>query len=116
MAVVACVDPLTTNATNSPEWEMKNAKGYAQTVTGKPPDTAFGWGLDLEGDVARWRECSTADTCSLVQRERPKADVLAIEKVGTATVGDAGVVAVVKLTLAPGRKYVVPYKNPAKPR
>jgi hypothetical protein len=30
------------------------------------------------------------------------------------TLADAGLVDVLKLTLAPGRKYVVPYTNPVK--
>jgi hypothetical protein len=54
------------------------------------------------------------DICGTIERERPRQDVLAIEPVGQVTLADAGLVDVLKLTLAPGRKYVVPYTNPVK--
>jgi hypothetical protein len=113
LTLVACVDPLTANATNGPEWEVKNVKGYAETAAGLPPDVVYGWGLVVEGDVVRWHECSTADTCGFIERTRPKQDVLSIEKVGQGSAGDGGMVDVLKLSLAPGRQYVTPYARPA---
>ena len=112
LAVAGCVDPLTAGATNTPEWELKNARGYAETATRSEPDVAFGWSLAIEGDAAHWFECSAPDTCGEIRRERPRGELLAVEKVGQATVGDAGVVEVMKLSLTPGRKYVVPYDKP----
>jgi hypothetical protein len=114
VAVAACADPLTNDRTTQPAWVVNNVQGYARTATGDPPDTAYASGLAVEGEVARWHECSAIDTCGETQRERPKQDVLAIETVGKASVGDGGTVDVLKLTLAPGRKYVVPYTNPGK--
>jgi hypothetical protein len=93
--------------TATPEWYVKNVEGYIHTVTGEPPDTVFAWNFQFEGDVARWHECPAVDSCSWIERERPNKDVLAIDVVGTAPVADGGVVEVVKLTLDPGRKYVV---------
>jgi hypothetical protein len=112
VAIVGCVDPLTAGATNTPEWELKNAKGYAETVAGSAPDTAYGWSFAFDGDAAHWFECAAPNMCGEVRRERPRGEVVAVEKVGHATVGDGGVVEVVKLSLAPGRKYVVPYDRP----
>jgi hypothetical protein len=85
-----------------------------QTAAGKPTDTTFGRGLAVEGDVARWHECPAVDMCSTIERQRPRQDLIAIEHVGQVTLADAGPVDVLKLTLAPGRKYVVPYTNPVK--
>jgi hypothetical protein len=110
--LASCVDPLTTHATSSPEWELKNVRGYAETVVGPAPDTAYGWSFAIDGDVAHWFECASPDECGGIRRERPRAEVLGIERVGHAAVGDAGAVDVVKLSLAPGRKYVVPYDKP----
>ena len=115
MLAFSCADPLTNDMTPAPVWYTRNVIGYAQTVKGEPPDTALGWGLSFEGDTARWHECVAIDVCGSVDRERPKSDVVAVEKVGTATVvGDAATVDVLKLTLTPGRKYIVPYTNPVK--
>jgi hypothetical protein len=91
-----------------------NVKGYAETAAGLPPDAVFGWGLAVEGDVVRWRECSAIDTCGQIVRERPKRDVLAIETVGKATATDGGAVDVLKVSLAPRPKYYVPYTNPVR--
>jgi hypothetical protein len=114
--LIGCVDPLTANQTNGPQWEVQNVNAYAKTVAGTPArDIVYGWGLLLEGDTARWYECSAVDACGGIERRRPKGDLLAMETVGHATV-DGGVVDVVKLTLAPGRTYVVPYTNPVKVR
>jgi hypothetical protein len=114
LLAIGCVDPATTNVAFEPTWEVNNVKSYAQTVAGSPPDTAYGWGFVVEGDTARWHECASADTCGDVQRERPKGDVLAIERVGQAPAGDGGWVYVMRLSLAPGRKYVVPYVRPVR--
>jgi hypothetical protein len=111
----ACADPLTNDKTDAFTWEARNIKGYAQTATGEPHDIAFGWGLAIEGDTANWYACSAADTCGKSEKSRPKQDVLAVERAGTAIVGDGGVIDVFRLTLASGRKYIVPYTNPVKP-
>jgi hypothetical protein len=111
VAVVACVDPLTTRPVSSPEFATKNIAGYAETAMGPPPDVAYAWDLDFVGDVARWRECSTADACTNVERSRPASDLLAVAPAGRAHVGDGPEVDVVKLSLAPGRKYVVPTRR-----
>jgi hypothetical protein len=111
----ACADPLTNDRTDVFTAEARNIKGYVQTATGEPQDTAFGWGLAIEGDTATWHGCSAPDTCGESETSRPKQDLLAIERAGTATVGDGGVVGVFRLTLAPGRRYIVPYTNPVKP-
>ncbi len=113
-AAIACVDPLTSNVTSTPEWDLRNTERYAQAVTGQRPDTAYGWGLAIEGDMARWRQCSGPRVCGETERLQPKVDILAIEKVGTVEAGDGGTVDVLKLTLAPRRGYVVPYVNPVK--
>jgi hypothetical protein len=113
--VSSCADPLTNDTTTAPVWYTRNAIGYAHTVKGEPPDAVLGWGLVIEGDVARWHECVAVDVCSSVDRQLQKSDVLAVETIGMASVtGDGGTVDVLKLTLAPGRKYVVPYTNPVK--
>jgi hypothetical protein len=108
ICLAACVDPLTTQATNTPEWDAKNIKGYADTIAGLPPEIAFAWGFVFEGDVAHWHECPAIDMCGHVERERRSRDVLGVEHVGQATIADAGAVEVVKLSLAPRPKYVVP--------
>jgi hypothetical protein len=113
IAATGCVDPLTSHATNGPEWEVKNVKGYADTVAGLPPDVVYGWGLVVEGDLVRWWECSTVEVCGSIERERPKHDVLAVEKVGSTDAGDGGRVDVLKLSLSPAGKYSVPYVRPA---
>jgi hypothetical protein len=114
--VMACADPLTNDKTDVITWNTRNIEGYAQTATGEPKDTAFGWGLAIEGDTATWHDCSAVDICAESQKSRPKQDLLAVERAGTATVGDSGIVDVYRLTLAPGRRYIVPYTNPVKAR
>jgi hypothetical protein len=108
LVISACVDPMTTHATSTPAWEVTNAKGYVETAAGLPPDTVLAWDLRIAGGVARWRECTTVDVCSEVERDRPAAEVLAVDHVGQAAVGDAGAVEVVKLSLSPRPKYTVP--------
>jgi hypothetical protein len=105
LIVAACVDPMTTQPASIPEWDVKNVAGYAETVAGLPPDTVLAWDLRVEGGMARWRECATIDACDDVERERPASEVLGVEHVGHA---DGGLVDVVKLSLAPRPKYVVP--------
>ena len=115
LGAIACADPLTNDRTDVFTWDARNIRGYARTATGEPQDTAFGWGLAIVGDTATWHGCSAPDACGESVTSRPKQDLLAMERAGTATVGDGGVVDVLRLTLAPGRKYVVPYTNPVKP-
>jgi hypothetical protein len=113
LALVGCADPLTADATCAYAWQVKNVEGYGRTVAGEPPDVVYGWGLVVEGDTATWRACAAVDACGSEERARPKEDVRAVERVGVAHVEDGGVVQVLKLTLAPGKKYIVPYTNPA---
>jgi hypothetical protein len=108
-SAAACwVDPVTTQATNMPEWYANNVKGYAETAAGLPPETTLASDFRVAGEVARWRECTAIDACGRLERERPAAEVLAVEHVGHAIVGDAGEVEVVRLSLAPRPKYTVP--------
>jgi hypothetical protein len=103
----ACVDPLTTQAMNTPEWDVKNVKGYAETVAGLPPEVVLARDLCIAGGVARWRQCTAIDVCDESEHERPAKDVLAIERVGGLADEDGGG-ELVKLSLAPRAKYVVP--------
>ena len=111
-ALVACAtDPLTPNPVVSPLWEAKNIAGYGETAMGAPPDQAFGWDLRVAGGVARWRECTEIDACSAVERERPASELLAFERVGKTSDADGHDVDVLKLSLAPEPKYVVPVRR-----
>jgi hypothetical protein len=107
---VACVDPLTTQPSPSPAWEVKNVAGYAETAAGLPPDVVLGWDLRVAAGVARWRECAAIDDCTDVERERPAGELIAVERVGKRTT-DGGDVDVVKLSLAAKPKYVVPVRK-----
>jgi hypothetical protein len=106
-ALGACVDPLTTHAVNTPEWDIKNVRAYADTAAGAP-DTTLAWGLTIGGGTARWHECAAIDTCGAIERECPAESVLAVAHVGQATLQDGRPIEVLKLSLAPRRKYVVP--------
>jgi hypothetical protein len=108
LVAVGCVDPLTHGATNAPEWDVKNIKGYAETVAGLPPETLLAWDLRVEGGVARWRDCTAIEACRDVEHERPASELLAVEYVGHAGVGDGGEIDVLKLSFPPRPKYVVP--------
>jgi hypothetical protein len=108
LACSACVDPLTTKPVSTPAWQVKNVKAYAETAAGLPPETTLGWDLVVAGDVARWRECSSVETCGQIERSRPVADLLAVEHVARSSV-DGEEVAVLRLSLAPRPTYVVPY-------
>jgi hypothetical protein len=100
---------LTTEPKNSVRWDAQNVKAYAETARGDAdPDIGYGWGFGLHGDVARWRECVRPAECAGVERERPAKEVLAIEHVGQGVLSDGTKVDVVKLSLTPRRKYVVP--------
>jgi hypothetical protein len=106
-ALGACVDPLTTQAVNAPEWDVKNVRAYADTAVGAP-DTTLAWGLTMEGGTAHWHECAAADTCGAIERECPAQNVLAIAHVGGTTLHDGTPIEVLRLSLAPRRKYIVP--------
>ncbi len=106
-ALCACVDPLTTQAVNSPEWDVKNVRAYADTAAGAP-DTTFAWGLTIGAGTARWRECEAIDACGAIERECPAQNVLAVAHVGQATLQDGRPIDVLKVSLAPRRKYIVP--------
>ena len=109
MSVAACwVDPVTPQATTMPEFYANNVKGYAETVGGLPPETALATDFYVAGNVAHWRECTAVDACGTLERERPAAEVLAVERVAHAAAGDAGEIDVVRLSLVPRPKYTVP--------
>jgi len=101
-------DPIVTQSVPTPNWYVNNVKGYADTAAGLPPDTTLAWDFHIAANVAHWRECTAVDACGTIERERPAAEVLAVEHVAQATAGDAGLVDVVRLSLAPRPKYTVP--------
>ena len=109
-----CVDPLTGDNTLAPEWHAKNVAGYIETVRGLPPDTAFAWDLSIEGDGARWRECSAIDECGLSERQRPVQDLLGVQHAGQTTMAAGRIVDVVRLSLAPRPKWVLPLAHPVR--
>ena len=41
--VSACVDPLTSRATSTPEWDVENVRAYADTASGLAPETTLAW-------------------------------------------------------------------------
>jgi len=104
-----CYDPLTAEPANAVTWNVNNTRGYIETAKGEP-DSTLGWGFVVEGGVARWNECTSASQCTGIERTRPARDVLAIDHVGRALAPD-GEVEVVRLSLTPQRKYVVPPTN-----
>jgi hypothetical protein len=107
VVVIGCVgcftDAKAKHGYYTPAWDMKNVSNYAETVKGGDPETAYGWDLRIAGGVARWRECASAEECGEIERERPASEVLAFERVGIVHDTD-----VLKLSLAPRRKYIVP--------
>jgi hypothetical protein len=108
--VAGCYDALTPEPKNMVRWDAKNVQAYAETARGDA-DIAYGSGFELRGEVARWRECTSPTDCTRVERQRPAGDVLAIEHIGPGQLADGTEVDVVKLSLTPGRKYVVPAVN-----
>jgi hypothetical protein len=102
----ACVDG-TGKPVSEPVFYAKNVKRYGETALGLPPDEAYGWDLGVTGDVARWRECPSIETCSNVERTRRASDVLAVERIAEANL-DGRRVDVMKLSLAPRPTYIVP--------
>lgn len=78
---------------------------------GLPPDVALGWDLRVAAGVARWRECESIDLCGETERERPADQLIAFERVGHASAADGREIEVVKLSLAPRAKYVVPVRK-----
>jgi hypothetical protein len=110
LTCVACVDPLTTQPKVSPAWEVNNVAAYADTATGLPLEQILAWDLRIEGGTARWRDCSTIEECTDVERSRPAKELLGVERVGKRKT-DNGEVDVVKLSLAPKPTYVVPVRK-----
>jgi hypothetical protein len=109
LAFAGCLfDPLTNHPVSVPAWYADNTARYIRTATGSPPDTAYGWDLKVAAGMATWRECDSPDECGHIERARQADDVLAIDAAGRGRLGDGTEVDVVKLSLAPGRKYVVP--------
>ena len=112
LVLVGCADAQTTKRANTPEWDMKNVKDYAETVAGLPPEKVLGWDLLVVDDVARWRECTAVDACGQVERSRPTKDLLAVARVAHTSV-EGRQVDVLELSLAPRPTYVVPYAKTA---
>lgn len=111
--LAGCVDPLTSNARSTPAWTVENVKAFGETATGDPPDRAIAWDLRVAGGLARWRECTAVNACTETERERPADELLAVERVGRTSINDRGdEVDVVRLSLAPRRRYVIPVKTP----
>lgn len=56
----------------------------ASVEVGKPeaPDTELGWNVQVGGDRTRWQRCTDKSTCTRESREKPSAEVVAVEKVG----------------------------------
>lgn len=105
--------------TPQPTWTYRNVRAYGEHVAGAPPEERFAWDLSIAGGTAQWRECegdpaTSRFRCSRVLRERPAEDLIAYEVVGEASIDDASDagadVPVLRLELAPRRKYVVPYR------
>ncbi len=110
VAVASCpADPKTGHPVAAPEAVGRSFVGYGENARGFPPDVVYGWNLQVAGGVATWRECSSAEVCSEVERERPTAELLAFQAVGQAAApGDAGEVEVFKLTLKTRRRNIMP--------
>jgi hypothetical protein len=107
-----CTESRSGAVVSTPVWTARNVKGYVETVAGPPPETAYGWDLHVTGDVAQWRECSSAEQCGDVERERPAADLIGFARVGRIERDNGHEVDVLSLSLAPHRRYVVPPKLP----
>lgn len=106
------VDPLSGNGTQAtPAFYAKNVKGYGETAAGLRPDQVLGHDLTVVGDVARWHECSSLTECTTVERTRPAADLVGVERIGEATI-DGRKTDVVKLSLTARPKYIVPTWKP----
>ncbi len=106
-AVAGCHEPINASPPSNVAWDVKNVDGYIQTAKGEP-DTAFAWDLRFAGGIARWRECPTTDACGNVEHEQPASEVLAVQQAGKARGPDGNEVEVVRLSLAPRRKYTTP--------
>ena len=113
IAATGCVDAGTKHAVPEPVFYAKNVKGYAETAGGLPPDTVLAWDLSIVGDLARWRECASADTCTMVERTRPAKDLVGVERLGETTV-EGRKAEVVKLSLAARPAYIVPNFKPTR--
>lgn len=111
---IGCVDGgKSGKPTSTPEFVAGNVKAYGETAAGLPPEVAYAWQLRVTGDVARWRECTSIDTCGDVERTRPASELLGVERAGEAEI-DGERVEVVKLSLSPRPTYVVPLFEPAR--
>src|SRR5260370_41127893 len=56
-ALCACVDPLPTQAVNSPEWDVKNVRAYADTAACTPEST-FAMGAATGAGSGPSRACA----------------------------------------------------------
>lgn len=114
-AVTGCLtDSTARHGYATPASDLKNVQNYAETAKGLPPEVVYGWGLRIDGDNAKWNECTSKDECRKVERTRPKKDLLGVEKlVGQQVDVDGESVEVLKLSLEPRPTYIVPsYKYP----
>jgi len=109
----ACADHASTPIAD-PVFYAKNTKAYGETVTGQnPPEVVYGWDLNIEGDTAKWKECSSKEECTTVVRTRPKTELLGVEKQPPIEVNGQQA-EVVKLSFTPRPSYVVPNFKPEK--
>ena len=107
VAMGGCYDPLTKQPVNTVEWDARNVRGYIETIEAVP-DEALVWDLRIAGGIARWRECTSVSQCSGIEHEGPAAEILATARVGHAATAGGAIVEVLRLSLVPRRKYIVP--------
>lgn len=98
---------------SEPEFYARNVKAYAETTKGLPPEIVYGWDLTLTRELARWRECAAADSCSRTERSRPTSELLGVEHASEIEL-DGEKVEVLKLSLTPRPTWVVPNFKPAR--
>jgi hypothetical protein len=112
LATAGCVDPLTPDAKFSPAWDVKNVRGYGETVAGLPPDKVYGWDLRVAAGTARWRACDAPDACTTSELERPAGELVAFRTVGQIALADGNTADVLELTVEARPRYVVPNGPP----
>jgi hypothetical protein len=110
---VGCVtDATAKHGYATPASDLNNVKNYAETAKGLPPEVVYGWGLKIDGDNAKWNECTSKEECHKVERTRPKKELLGVEKIAQQADVEGEQVDVLKLSLEPRPTYIVPnYRN-----
>ena len=101
-------DPKSTPQFVTPNFLVKNVQGYGETALGPPPDTAYGWGLEVKGGIAHWRECVSSEECSRIERQCPTSELLAFSRLGRISLDDGEMVDVLSLSFTPRARYIVP--------